>query len=519
MDSLTLFDNFETITNAPNGISRLREFIFDQAVRGKLTQAVQGAEDLSSAYKVSHQSIDIPGHWGVLTFENNFDLRGGGQPPKSTFIDSPKSGYVRLYQIRDYGPNPIPVYVPEKLAPRTTSKGDILIARYGASGKVFWAEEGAYNVALAKLVFPKNLYLEKFAYLMFSCGEFQQAVRHTTRVAVDGFNKNDLRNVCFPLPPLEEQQEIISKVDELMSLCDELEVAQVRRNEICVAARKSAIDSISTAATQDELEVAWNRIRNNWTTIVDTPESVASLRSLILDLAVRGSLSPPSVNENVSPLNLNLKSMKLEEDKLWSLPTALPNPATGWTRLPLACLGKWGSGGTPTASRKEYYQNGTIPWAVIGDLNNSVMTSTESSITKEAFERSSTKMVPVGAVLVAMYGASIGKSAIAGIECCTNQAIAHCVVNEEIITPEYMFLVIRSLKNHLIEMGKGAAQPNISQSVLKHLVLDIPSLRMQKKVIERTDELLGLCEELAQSLSERNQIANRLTSAVTGSAE
>jgi type I restriction enzyme S subunit len=212
------------------------------------------------------------------------------------------------------------------------------------------------------------------------------------------------------------------------------------------------------------------------------------------------------------------EKLKLNEDKLWKLNTALPEPAQGWSRVPMARLGQWGSGGTPTASRKEYYLNGTIPWAVIGDLNNSVMLTTESLITKKALESSSTKMIPIGAVLVAMYGASIGKSAISGIECCTNQAIAHCVVDEDVITSEYMFLVVKSLKDHLIEMGKGAAQPNISQSVLKHLVIDIPPLSVQKRVIERTDDLLDLCSQLELSLIKRDELTKKIAGSLANEA-
>jgi type I restriction enzyme S subunit len=143
------------------------------------------------------------------------------------------------------------------------------------------------------------------------------------------------------------------------------------------------------------------------------------------------------------------------------------------------------------------------------------MLTTESLITQKALEASSTKMIPIGAVLVAMYGASIGKSAISGIECCTNQAIAHCVVDEDVITSDYLFLVIKSLKDHLIEMGKGAAQPNISQSVLKHLVIDIPPLSVQKRVIERTDELLDLCNQIETSLVAKNILEEAIAKTLT----
>ena len=78
------------------------------------------------------------------------DIVGGAQPEKALFIREPKEGYVQLYQTRDYGENPVPVYIPQKYATKTTDEGDILLARYGGSlGKVFRAHKGAYNVAFA----------------------------------------------------------------------------------------------------------------------------------------------------------------------------------------------------------------------------------------------------------------------------------------------------------------------------------------------------------------------------------
>lgn len=245
---------------------------------------------------------------------------------------------------------------------------------------------------------------------------------------------------------------------------------------------------------------------DNFQIVANAPGGIASLRELILDLAVGGKFRTEGGDSDRSPILVNHEALKIDSEKLWTLPAALPEPAPGWSRIPMARLGQWGSGGTPTASRKDYYQNGTIPWAVIGDLNNSVMRRTESLITRKALEASSTKMIPVGAVLVAMYGASIGKSAINGIECCTNQAIAHCVVDEDVVSSEYMFMVIKSLKAHLIMMGRGAAQPNISQSVLKHLVIDIPPKKIQREVIKQADKLLRLCDELDSAQNLRNSV-------------
>ena len=97
--------------------------------------------------------FEIPDSWAWVRHNDLFDISGGSQPPKSIFQTQEKEGYIRLFQIRDYGPNPQPVHIPLSTASKISQKGDILLARYGASlGKVFYAEYGAYNVALAKVI-------------------------------------------------------------------------------------------------------------------------------------------------------------------------------------------------------------------------------------------------------------------------------------------------------------------------------------------------------------------------------
>ena len=165
--------------------------------------------------------FEIPNTWVWVPHNELFEVSGGSQPPKSKFSESPKPGYVRLYQIRDYGPNPIPVYIPESMASKTTVKGDILLARYGASlGKVFFAEDGAYNVAMAKLIklYSGDLIDDLYLYYYYQSDIYQSLVKGNSRSAQAGFNKEDLDCLWFPLPPLAEQQRIVAKIEELMSL-------------------------------------------------------------------------------------------------------------------------------------------------------------------------------------------------------------------------------------------------------------------------------------------------------------
>lgn len=148
-----------------------------------------------------------------------FNISGGTQPPKSEFISEPKQGYIQLYQIRDYGKHPQPVYIPYKETLKISNEGDILLARYGASlGKVFYAKYGAYNVAIARVIplYDDEIINKKFIYLFYNSTIYQQLVRDRSRSAQAGFNKEDLTDLFFPLPPIEEQKRIVSKYAEIL---------------------------------------------------------------------------------------------------------------------------------------------------------------------------------------------------------------------------------------------------------------------------------------------------------------
>ena len=158
--------------------------------------------------------FEIPDTWTWVRHNDLFNVSGGSQPPKSIFIEQEREGYIRLFQIRDYGPTPQPIYIPLSTASKISQKGDILLARYGASlGKVFYAEYGAYNVALAKVVplYESPLVFQKYIFLYYCSSIYQNEIVNRSRCAQAGFNKEDLNSLLFPLPPLAEQYRIVEK--------------------------------------------------------------------------------------------------------------------------------------------------------------------------------------------------------------------------------------------------------------------------------------------------------------------
>lgn len=159
---------------------------------------------------------------------------------------------------------------------------------------------------------------------------------------------------------------------------------------------------------------------------------------------------------------------------------------------------KWSSGGTPKATESRFYEDGTIPWLVIGDLNDGVVTKSQTKITELGLNNSSAKMIPPGTLMVAMYG-SIGKLGISGMSCCTNQAIAFA---KELygVTTKYMFYYMSFVKPKLIFMGKGGTQKNISQSVLKSLNVVVPPACEQEQLVSRIEELFSELDKGVETL-------------------
>lgn len=179
------------------------------------------------------------------------------------------------------------------------------------------------------------------------------------------------------------------------------------------------------------------------------------------------------------------------------------NIPDGWAIKKMSDVVKWGSGGTPKATVKEYYENGTIPWLIIGDLNNGIVTKSESKITELGLKNSSAKMIPAGTLLVAMYG-SIGKLGITGMECCTNQAIAYA---KELygVTTKYMFYFMAMMKSELISKGKGGTQKNISQTVLNSLEVIVPPIEEQERIVFRIEEMLSQLDDGVEILKKTKE--------------
>lgn len=171
----------------------------------------------------------------------------------------------------------------------------------------------------------------------------------------------------------------------------------------------------------------------------------------------------------------------------------------GWIKTTLYEIAQWGSGGTPSRKNVKFYR-GSIPWVKTGELGPKYIRFAQEHITQEAIKRSSAKVFPKGSVGIAMYGATIGKLSIWAADLSTNQACAVAQPRQEIFSSEFLYYFLLSQKHALIKAGKGGAQPNISQGLLKGWPICLPPANEQRRIVDKIEELFSELDKGIESL-------------------
>ena len=181
-----------------------------------------------------------------------------------------------------------------------------------------------------------------------------------------------------------------------------------------------------------------------------------------------------------------------------------------WTTL--SEVGTWQSGGTPSRSNKSYY-GGNIPWLKTGDLNDGLISDIPESITEEAVANSSAKINPTGSVLIAMYGATIGKLGILTFPATTNQACCACIEYEAVVQM-YLFYFLLSQRTAFIEKGGGGAQPNISKEIIVNTYIPLPPLSEQHRIVAEIKRWFALIDQIDQGKVDLQETIKRAKSKV-----
>ncbi len=181
----------------------------------------------------------------------------------------------------------------------------------------------------------------------------------------------------------------------------------------------------------------------------------------------------------------------------------------GWEVKELGTVVKTGAGGTPLKSKREYYENGNIPWLLSGEVAQGEIYSSKSFITEKGLSNSSAKLFPTNSVLIAMYGATAGQVGILRFESSTNQAVCGIFPNENFI-PEFLFYFFLSQKESLLLQAVGNAQPNISQAKIKKVLVPIPPLPEQTQIVTTLDKAFKQIDQAKANLEKNLNNAKEL---------
>ena len=232
---------------------------------------------------------------------------------------------------------------------------------------------------------------------------------------------------------------------------------------------------------------------------------VDKLKQSILNYAISGKLSTQmetdsSVDNMIDKIkiirNKYIKNKIATDDKYQEISNDMIfNIPSSWRWIRLGEIGNWGSGSTPERGNQTFYKNGTVSWIKTGELNDGYIGESEEKITELALKKCSFKINNPGDILIAMYGATIGKLGIATITTTTNQACCGCSIYGGVVN-KYLFYYLLSIRSKLIALGEGSGQPNISRKKIVNLPFPLPPIEEQQRIVDKIEELFAKLDEI-----------------------
>lgn len=257
---------------------------------------------------------------------------------------------------------------------------------------------------------------------------------------------------------------------------------------------------------------------------------LSSIRQQILDRAIRGQLVPQLPEEGTAEelyqqiqaekkaliANGTIKKEKpLEPIQEEDIPFEIP-ATWKWVLLQDICM-SLGAGLTPSKSNKAYHTNGTIPWILTGDLNDQEILEAPNKITQLALDNTSLQIKPSGSLLIAMYGATIGKLGILTFPACMNQACC-CIEPHQNVNRLFLFYYLRAIRSSLKTSGEGSAQPNISKEKLRILHIPLPPQEEQTRIVQKIEALFSALDTVESSKKRISAIQTELTKRILDQA-
>jgi len=352
-------------------------------------------------------------------------------------------------------------------------------------------------------VFPKDesKNSSKFLYEYLMTYKEELLVSKMTGTANVTLTVNSISNVLIPDVPI-EVQELISdaceRVDELAVFMNLVGLNAVQYLQSCIEEINIAEKGARLARVRELMEFFLENIEH-FSSLDDLYKCVDSLREIVLTLAFAGDLDTNDSEEASIDIENAMPDSQLPDN---------------WVIATLGEIATWGSGSTPSRSNPSYFK-GTHTWFKSGELSDTTfLVDSEEKISDEAIGAGSFRRNVVGDILLAMYGATIGKVAILGEDAVTNQAVCGCTPTSQINT-RYLFWFLRSNRRSFMTSAEGGAQPNISKIKIQKTTIPLAPMEEQIRIADLIDDVFSRIDEIVEAIEEVTMVRKDLIQAIS----
>ncbi|ENW32025.1 restriction endonuclease subunit S [Acinetobacter lwoffii] len=533
------------------GIQKLRELILDLAVVGKLTKQNFNDSNVESALKdtlnikslklsskktknkkninLDLSNDNIPLNWRQTYLENLVEVLNGRAYKKNELLEAgtPVLRVGNLFTSDHW------YYSDLQLEDdKYCDNGDLLFAWSASFGPVIWqGSKVIYHYHIWKLNFFSETAIHKQYLYLYLLQQTKSIKNAGHGVMLVHLTKEKMEKLVINVPPLEEQQRIVAKVDELMQLCDQLEDKQSLSSDAHDQLVDTLLNVLINSYDVDEFQQNWQRISENFDLLFTTEYSIDQLKQTILQLAVMGKLVKQDPNDEPASELLNQiaeekaklvkegkikKSKPLSEIDLDKVPFEIPD-SWAWARF--SELGEFARGKSKHRPRNDpaLFNPPIYPLVQTGEVARAgnIILEYHSKYSEVGLAQS--RMWSKGTLCITI-AANIADSAILGFDACFPDSVVGFTPVEPLHSARYLLFFMKTARQQLLEYAPATAQKNINLEILESVYIPIPPLNEQEKIIQTVDEFLNICNVLKDKIKHVNSIKCELSDALVSNA-
>lgn len=550
----TFLNEFKHLTNAPGGVTHLRETVLALAMRGELTKSTEtdsayapdfeaarnwlaaNAKELSrsrwrnsESVQLEEQPFALPKNW-MWARVNDTGLYTNGLAFKpSDWCDS-GTPIIRIQNLTNLGK---PLNHARGDFPRsvTVEPGDLLVSWSATLAAFVWrGREAVLNQHIYRVEPCPKTVRKQFLFWLLTWAIKRMATSEAAHgLVMTHINRGPFLAFPIPVPPLDEQDRIASKIDELMALCDDLEAQQTESRRVQLNLCQSALQRLGDANNPTERARNWTFVHNAFPDLLARPENIRELRKTILQLAVTGHLVPQNPKDEPVDIDQAAKARdalasgrrKRKRIRLAPEPEDAPLPL-GWQLSPFDAIADI-QGGVTKGRKLAGKETVEVPYLRVANVQRGYLDLTHVKTIQVLPEDTEKYKLLSGDLLITEGGDwdKVGRTALweAQVEGCLHQNhIFRARLPDGIALNVWILLYMNAdlARSYFADSAKQTTNlASINMTQLRSCPIPLPPLAEQKRIVAKVDELMHLCDRLEQQLTEAETTAQTLTATAT----